>query len=184
MSDKQNDPITFYLMASDPFPQPGSTPEPDFGAAGEPVVPTPLPPLTSGVPSESPLATASTSQSTDSGLTPNLAALLAVLFPPFTSLIFLFLEKRNAFVRFWAMQGVFLGGAAIVFGIISAVIGTILAHIFFLLAGLWFIISSLVNLAFMVVWIVMLIKAYGGKEWEAPVIGKLASQQLTRGPLA
>ncbi len=53
-----------------------------------------------------------------------------MLFPPFTSLIFLFLEKRNAFVRFWAMQGVFLGGAAIVFGIISAVIGTILGHIF------------------------------------------------------
>ncbi len=35
----------------------------------------------------------------------------------------------------------------------------------------------------MVVWIVMLIKAYSGKEWEAPVIGQLARQQLPRGPL-
>lgn len=169
-------------MASDPFPQPGSTPESHFGAAGDPVVPTPLPHATSGILGETPLTTAGT-QTTDSGLTPNLAALLAVLFPPFTSLIFLFLEKRNAFVRFWAMQGVFLGGAAIAFGIISAVIGTILAHIFFLLAGLWFLISSVINLAFMVMWIVMLIKAYGGKEWEAPVIGSLARQQLPKGPL-
>ena len=169
-------------MASDPFPQPGSTPEPNFGTAGDPVAPTPLPHSTSGIPVESPLATAS-AQTTDSGLTPNLAALIAVLFPPFTSLIFLFLEKRNAFVRFWAMQGLFLGGAAIVFGIISAVIGAILGHIFFLLGALWFIVSSLVNLAFMVVWIVMLIKTYSGKEWDAPVIGPLARQQLPKGPL-
>ena len=170
-------------MASEPFPQPGSTPDPNLGAAGDPVVPTPLPHTATGVPVESPFATPPT-LTTDSGLTPNLAALLAVLLPPFTSLVFLFLEKRNAFVRYWAMQSVFLGGAAIVFAIVSAVIHTILWHILFLLGMLWFLVSSLVNLGFMVVWIVMLIKAYNGKEWDAPVIGQLARQQLPKGPLA
>ena len=169
-------------MASDPFPQPGSTSEPSFGAAEDPVAPTPLPHSTSSIPVESPLATPSTA-ATDSGLAPNLAALIAVLFPPLSSVIFLFLEKRNAFVRFWAMQGVVLGGAAIIFGIISAVIGTILGHILFLLGWLWFLVASLVNLAFVVVWIVMIIKAFGGQEWEVPVLGPIARQQLPKGPL-
>ncbi len=169
-------------MASEPFPQPGSTPEPHFGAAGDPVVPTPLPHATGGIPVGPPVATASTTM-TDSGLTQNLAAPIAVLFPPFTSLIFLFLEKRNAFVRFWAMQGTIFGCVIIAFAVFSFVVGTVLAHILGLLAWLWFLVARLVDLVFFVGWLVMLFKAFSGQEWEAPVIGQLARQQLPRGPL-
>ena len=164
-------------MASDPIPQPDSAPEPAFGAGNEPVVPTPLP---TAAP-DAPLTNLSTT-TTDSGLAPNLAALVAMLFPPFTSVIFLFLEKRNAFVRFWAMQSLFLGAVAIAFGIVSAVISVVLAHIFFLLFWAWMLIARLVDLAFLILWIVMMVKAYGDKEWEAPVIGQMARQQLARAP--
>ena len=164
-------------MASEPFPQPGSTPETAFGVSNDSIVPTPLPGAAPAAPLIDPAASA-----TDSGLTPNLAALVAILLPPLTSAVFLFQEKRNAFVRYWAMQSLFLGAAAIVFGVVSGIISLVLAHIFFLLFWAWVLVARLVELALLIVWIVMMVKAYGNREWDAPVIGQMARQQLARAP--
>ena len=100
-----------------------------------------------------------------------------------TGIIFLFLEKRNQYVRFWAMQAVLFGAAILVFSIASSIIGTFLTHIFFLFGILWWLFSFLVHLGFLIVWVVMLIKAFGGKEWEVPYLGKLAREQLAKAPM-
>ena len=63
-------------------------------------------------------------------------------------------------------------------------IGGVLAHIFWLLAGLWWLFCMLIWLGFLVVYVIMLIKAFGGQEWEVPIIGKLARQQLDNTPRA
>ena len=169
-------------MASDPLFPSGNDPERPTGASNEPVVPTPL---STGGPGVEPsgFASPTTSPVTDSGLTPNVAAGLAVLMTLITGLIFLFLEKRNRFVRYWAMQAVFFGAAVLVYSIVSAVIGSVLGHIFWLLAILWGLFSLLISLGFLVVWVIMLVQAFSGKEWEVPFVGKLARQQLAKMPV-
>ena len=168
-------------MPDDPLFPPSSHPESNAGAGADPFSPNTLPKATP--PAEptgfSPLAEPTL---TDSGLTPNVAAGLAVLLTLITGILFLFLEKRNQFVRFWAMQAVFFGAAWLVFSVVSSVVSAVLGHILWLLAGLWLFFSLLVNVGFLIVWVVMLAKAFGGKEWEVPYLGKLARQQLTTLP--
>ena len=90
-------------MASDPFSPSGNPPESSVNPTNDPLTPSSL--ATGGPGSGSPV--------TDSGLTPNVAAGLAVLLTLITGLIFLFMEKRNRFVRYWAMQAVFFGAATV-----------------------------------------------------------------------
>ena len=160
-------------MPSEPFLPPDNRPESNV----DPATPTPLPRMETNA--TFPETVSSTSlQTTDSGLTPNVAAGLAVLLTLITGLIFLFLEKRNQFVRFWAMQAVFFGAAAFVIFVISAVISFVLGHILWVFAVLWGLFSIVIYLGLLVVWIIMLIQAFSGKEWEVPFLGKIARQQL------
>ena len=140
--------------------------------------PTPLPPT--GGPG-SPLATDST-LATSTGLPPNVAAGCSVVLTWITGLIFLALEKRNSFVRFWAMQAVFFGIAATIVGIVMFVIGMVLVHIP-LIGSLWVLVSILIRLGFLAVWVFMLYKAFTGKTWEIPVLGKMARDQVSKTPL-
>ncbi len=165
-------------MPSEPTPSPDFTPVENHVAATPPPVDS-----TSALPASTDLLTPPPTGLTDSGLTPNVAAGLAVLLTIVSGVVFLFLEKRNQFVRFWAMQAIFFGAASLVFVIVSSVISAVLAHVLWLLYVLWALVALVVNLAFLAVWIVMLVKAFGGKEWEVPYIGKLARQQLVARPV-
>ena len=169
-------------MPSDPIPQPGSTPDPAFGSTPDPVVPTPLPHASPGVDPSAPLPVA-LPEETSSGLTPNVAAGLSVVLTIITGIIFLFLEKRSQFVRFWAMQAVFFGAAVVVFLIVAGVIHSVLAGIFGPLAFLWWLLCGFVKLGLVGVWLVMLFQAFSGSRWELPFIGPLARQQLAKTPL-
>lgn len=152
-------------MPSDPFLPPDSTP-------------TPIPPA--GGPG-APLATDS-ALATSTGLTPNVAAGLSVVLTFISGIIFFVLEKRNAFVRFWAMQAIFFGVAWFIEGIVAKVIGMVLGHIP-LIGWLWVLVSLLLTIGFVLVWIFMMYKAFTGKTWELPVLGKMAREQLARTPL-
>lgn len=115
------------------------------------------------------------------GLAPNIAATICAALPLVGGIIFLGLEKKNAFVRFWAMQSVFFGGAVIGFSIVSQIASFVLANIPFLgwlvLLLLW-ILGMIVGVVALVIWIVMMIKAFSGAEWEIPFLGRLARKQL------
>jgi len=120
-------------------------------------------------------------------LQPNIAAALACFFSILGGLVFLALEKKNKFVRFYAMQSVLLGAASIVVTIGLAIGGAIIIHIPFIghvLAFLLSLVSLVVSLAILAVSIITIVKAFTGKEWEIPYLGPIARKQLISGPLS
>ena len=163
-------------MPIDPSAQPDETPDPILPSS---LPPASTPPLSSGT--SEPFG-APSGGPTSTGLEPNVAAGLSTLVTFITGIIFLLLEKRDAYVRFWAMQSIVFGvawfGVAIVFGVIHVV----LHAIFWPLAVLWGMFSAVVQLGFLIVWIVMIIQAFSGKQWEVPFLGKIARQQLAKNP--
>lgn len=121
-----------------------------------------------------------------SDLAPNIAATICAALPLLGGIIFLVLEKKNAFVRFWAMQSVMFGGVMFALAILLQIVSFILAFIpilgWLLLLVLW-IASIAFWIGAMVVWVLTIIKAYSNVEWEIPYIGKLARKQLGGQPL-
>ncbi len=160
-------------MPEEPF---RSTPPPSFPSEGPAVgAPPPTPP-----PSYLP---GTDSSLTSTGLTPNIAAGLACLFTFLSGIVFLVLEKRSSYVRFWAMQATIFGGA----WFLAAIVLKVVAIVFGLIPVLGWIVGFLIALLYIVmmiagliVWIIMLVKAFSGQEWEIPVLGPIARQQLAR----
>ncbi len=116
---------------------------------------------------------------TSTGLTANVAGLLAYVLGPFTGVLFLVIEKENRFVRYHAAQAVAVSLAiialSIAFSILSAllVVVPVLGWIIALLAGVVF------SLVTFVLWIVLMLRAFQGREWEVPMIGRLAKSFIT-----
>ena len=130
-----------------------------------------------------PNAPAAPADPNGTGLAPNVAALLATLFPLVGGIAFIVLEKKDKFVRFWAMQSIFLGGLAVAVSILLPVVFTIFRLIPFLGKLLIFVLSFanlLFGLAFAVAYVICAVKAWSKQEWEIPVLGKLARQQLAK----
>lgn len=117
------------------------------------------------------------------GLAPNIAAMLACIFPVVGGIVFLVLEKTNQFVRFYAMQSLVFAVAGIAFSIALQIVVRILVHIpliGWLIAVLLGILGAVVGLGMLAVWVVTIIKAYSNKEWEIPYLGKIAREQLAK----
>ncbi len=115
------------------------------------------------------------------GLTPNIAAGIATLFTIVGGIVFLVLEKKDRFVRFWAMQSVFLGGLALAVPIVVRIANLVFDFIPF--AGkLMMVVLGLANLVFGIAWfivyVICVVKAFSRQEWEIPLLGKLARKQL------
>jgi uncharacterized membrane protein len=140
----------------------------------EPTEPSQPPPPPTGPGPE----TSATSQST--GLPSNVAAAIACI-PLIGGIIFYILEKRDSFVRFYAMQSIVFGGAWILFVIVYSVAHAILTPIpgigLFFSIILW-IVWALVGVAFLVIFIVTVVKAFSGVRWEIPYIGPMARKQM------
>jgi uncharacterized membrane protein len=114
------------------------------------------------------------------GLPSNVAAALAC-FPLIGGLIFYILEKRDNFVRFYAMQSILYGAAWFLFNIISKLIWSIFSSIPAIggiLVFFWAVIQALVQLAFIVVMIIAIVKAFSGVRWNIPYIGPVARRQV------
>src|SRR5438552_7877877 len=114
--------------------------------------------------------------STSTGLPSNIAAALACI-PLIGGIIFYLLEKRDNFVRFYAMQSIILGIGWFVFAVAWTVIHGVLAPIpgigwlfGFVLWVLW----AVVNVAIVIVWIIAMIKAFSGSRWDIPYVGPMA----------
>src|SRR6476660_2058979 len=135
--------------------------------------PTPAPPTSGPGPELGP-------KSTSTGLPSNVAAALACI-PLIGGIIFYILEKRDSFVRFYAMQSIIFGGAWLIFSIIWNILFLVLAHIpvlgWFFALILW-IIWAIWNVCAVVVWVIAMIKAFSGTRWEIPYIGPIARSQV------
>jgi len=113
-----------------------------------------------------------------SGMADNVAGLLAYI-TIVPAIIFLVMEPYNKsrFVRFHAWQNIFLHVAAVVIWIalmilsVAATIVPVVGHLLVFLLGM------VIWVGFIILWIILLIKANQGQMYKVPFIGDLAEKQ-------
>jgi uncharacterized membrane protein len=102
------------------------------------------------------------------------------------SIIFLVTEKENRFVKFHAVQSLFLAALQIAVGIVIGILGLILSlglNAFDLAWLAWILILGLrfiLLLIFLALWIIGGIKAYGGQWYKLPIIGEFAWKTVNK----
>jgi uncharacterized membrane protein len=120
------------------------------------------------------------SEPSTTGLSPSLAAGLSYLAGPFSGVVILLAEHTNTFVRFHAWQSIIgLGGlAAITIGLLfTAFLGLLITPVLFT-ALYWLAFAS--GAAWLALWGVCLVKAFGGHAWKMPVAGDHAAVRARR----
>jgi uncharacterized membrane protein len=100
------------------------------------------------------------------GLDENIASALTYVLGFITGIIFILMEKENKTVRFHAMQSiiVFLG---------LFIVGLVLGFIPFI--GMLVFLIWIVEL---ILWLVLIIKAYQGEKFKLPVVGDMAESYV------
>ena len=91
------------------------------------------------------------------GMEENVAGLLCYLVGWVSGLVFFLIEKDSKFVKFHAMQSIITFGACAILSFIP-----IVQWVIWVLA--------------LVLWIILMIKAYNGEKFKLPVIGELAEK--------
>jgi uncharacterized membrane protein len=101
------------------------------------------------------------------GIYENIEGLLCYLLGFITGILFLILEKENKFVRFHAMQSI---ATFVTLFVISMVLG------FIPIIG-WAI-SLLIGLLELILWLLLMFKAYQGEVYKLPIFGDFAEKQI------
>ena len=116
------------------------------------------------------------SQPTAVGMTDNVACGLCYIAGLITGIVFLVLApyNQNRAIRFHAFQSIFLNLASIVFWF---AISFLVAFLHFLGALFGLFLGPLIGLAFLVLWLYVMISAFQGKTVVLPIIGPIAQQQ-------
>ena len=99
------------------------------------------------------------------GLDENVAAVLAVSLIV-SSLVFVLIERRSAFVRFHAIQSLVFFGVVILLGLVVAAVPFLPSFI-----------STLASILALAVWVVLLVQTYRGSWFELPVVGRFARRR-------
>ncbi len=106
-------------------------------------------------------------EKSSTGLAANVAGLLCYLLGWVTGLVFALMEKESKFVRFHAIQSIYVFGvltiAYIILGWIP-LIGTVLSWLILVLG--------------FILWILLMVKAYQGTMYKLPWSGNLAEKQV------
>ena len=122
----------------------------------------------------------SKSAATRIGLKENVAGMLCYLLGWITGLLFIKLEKGNDFVRFHAVQSIFIFGGltwgAIVFFAISLLLFEVpnigvIVWLFWVFAWLWVFLAG-------ILWIFLMVKAYRGKRYKLRWVGNIAEKYI------
>ncbi|MDI3498786.1 DUF4870 domain-containing protein [Archaeoglobus sp.] len=101
------------------------------------------------------------------GLKENVAGALSYLLGPITGILFLLMEKESQFVKFHAMQSTITFGGLWVISIILSFIPYI-----------GWMLLPIINLIGLILWIVLIYKAYSNEWFKLPVVGDIAEQQI------
>ncbi len=108
-------------------------------------------------------------EKSSTGLAENVAGLLCYVLGWVSGLVFVLIEQENKFVRFHAIQSIY------VFGVLT-VASIILGWIPFI--GVVF--SWIIGVVGVVLWIILMIKAYQGAKYKLPWAGDLAEKWANR----
>ncbi len=103
------------------------------------------------------------------GIDENIEGLLCYVLGFVTGIIFLVLEKENKFIRFHAMQS--LATFLSIF-IIVTIIGWI--------PIIGWLISILITPFSLILWILLMYKAYKGEKFKLPIVGDFAEKQISK----
>lgn len=105
-----------------------------------------------------------------------LGALAYLTFVP--ALLFLLLEpfKRNRFVRFHSFQSIFLTLAAVVLGFLMRLAFSLLALIPWLGFLLAWLAVAVTCIGWVILWMVVMVKALQGEKFKLPLLGDLAEK--------
>ena len=112
-------------------------------------------------------------EKTSTGLEENVAGLLAYLLGFITGIVFYVIEKENKFVRFHAMQSIITFGALFIISIVIIPIIAIVPIIGWIIGGL---LSVLIWIITIVLWIILMYKAYKGEKFKLPIVGNIAEK--------
>ncbi len=107
-------------------------------------------------------------KNSSTGLDSNIGGLLAYVLGWVTGLIIFLIETKDEFVRFHAMQSMIVFGAISIFSIVFGVL--------FRVPYLGAILGSLLWIASVVLWIILIVKAYQGERYKLPIAGDLAEK--------
>lgn len=102
------------------------------------------------------------------GLDENVAGALTYLIGCITGVVFLIVEKDNKFVRFHAMQSTITFGA--LFGLQILLTISVVG---------WVLLVPLALLE-LVLWILLMVKAFGGEMFKLPWVGDIAEKQVQK----
>jgi len=105
-------------------------------------------------------------EKTSTGLEANVAGLLCYVLGWISGIVFILLEKENKFVRFHAIQSIYVFG---ILSIASFVLGWI--------PVINVIIGWVVPILAFILWIVLMVKAYQGVKYKVPWVGDIADRQ-------
>jgi uncharacterized membrane protein len=116
------------------------------------------------------------SQPQASGLSDNVASALCYVLGLITGILFLVLApyNQNKTIRFHAFQSIFFHVAWIVFWIVLTIVTMVMPWSLHILITLF---SLLLSLGGLLVWILLIVKAYNNDRFKLPVIGDLAEKQ-------
>lgn len=111
---------------------------------------------------------------TSMGLDENIVGALCYFLGFITGIIFLVIEKDNKFIKFHAIQSIAI---SITFMVLNIIISSLYA--FFPWSMFWLIgiLSMLISLAGLILWIVLMLKAFQGEKFKLPIIGDIAEKQ-------
>jgi uncharacterized membrane protein len=104
------------------------------------------------------------------GLAENVAGLLCYVLGWITGIIFLLIDKRP-FVKFHAAQSIVVFGALTIFRV---GLGIMIGFGGFFGFGLWALVSMLIGLLGLVLWILLMIKAYQHELFKVPIAAEIA----------
>ena len=99
------------------------------------------------------------------GLQPNIAGLLCYVVGWITGLVFILIEQKDGFVRFHAMQSIITFGSLTLISLISGFIPFLGAFV-----------APLLSILGLILWIILMIKAFQNQRFKLPFVGDLAEQ--------
>jgi uncharacterized membrane protein len=119
-------------------------------------------------------------QASSTGIEPRVAALLCYSVWWVTGLVFLWVERRDAAVRFHAAQSIVLFGAL---SVVLIGLGVASALTLILSSGSYTAVRAAANVVWAggaVVWLILVLKAWRGETWRVPLVATLADGLVSK----
>lgn len=159
----------FCAVCGTPAPVPQQQEVPTYNPQAAPPPPPPPPP-----PSAPPSPAVGTTD-----LPENLACTFCYAMGALSGVLFLVLEpySKNPRVRFHAFQSIFVSVAVFVLWFALLIFTGVMAFVPVVGLALGSALLGLFALAWLALWIVLMMKAYQGEKWKVPVLGDLAEKQ-------